>query len=555
VSGRTNAGLLHPDLFSTPLRGDIALAYGAMAAGVDLVTGYPGAPATPVFDAVLSASAPDERLVQWAPNEKVAMEMAIGASLAGLRSLVVLKSVGLNIALDPLATFSLSGCFGGLVILLGDDPGGWGSQNEQDSRWLTRLAEVPVFEPGEIRDAANLMVQAYAWSEAHALPIVVRITGSYATECARVEPPWDLPRPPGMFLRKRGRWVILPSTVVKRHRSLHRHLRDLQRDVEGSPYDRASGSGRIGIIAVGHTIAKVREVLAPEADVALLSLTSAWPLPENAILGWLASRDRVLVVEEGGSFVEQSVRALLQRRPVPVVLFGREDRTLPEEGELTQAGIGAALETLAPGAGRAAAEESTRNMPSRAPLCQGCGYLPLFEALIAAMEAHGGRKRHIVVGETGCMVRADLPPMELFDVKYGLGASLALGLGLALSNRRQRTLCLVGDSSFFHTGLNAVPQVSRSGVDLTVIILDNGVTALTGGQAHPGTPYDERGAPRATLDILSVLSGFGIHARQVSPSSPKEMARDLDWALTASGPAFIVARVPCPRFASPEEQP
>ncbi len=543
------------ELFTQPLRGDQALACGAIAAGVKLVTGYPGSPATPVFDTILSASAPGERFVQWAPNEKVAMEIAMGASLAGQRSLVVLKSVGLNVALDPLATLSLSGCFGGLVILLGDDPGGWGSQNEQDTRWLARTAEVPVIEPGDIRDAANLMVQAYAWSEAHGLPIIVRITDSYATEKALVKEPWQLPPAMGMFLRKRGRWVVLPATVVKRHRSLHRHLRDLQRDLEDSPYDHASGNGPQGVIAVGHTLPRVRAALAPNAQVSVLSLTSVWPLPEQALVRWAANLESILVVEEGGPFVESQLRGLFQREGVRGSIHGRESRLLPDEGELTVADIAAGLEAFSPELGAPANAAPARAMPSRVPLCEGCGYIPLFEALIAAMENHGGRKRHIVVGETGCMVRADLPPMELFDVKYGLGSGLGMGLGLAVSTKRQRVVCLLGDSSFFHSDINALPQVMQAEVSMTIIVLDNEVTALTGGQPHPGTPRDERGGARAPQDIVPVLEAYGMTPAVVTPDRPEDMARALDAALDADGPAFIVARVPCPRYATREETP
>jgi len=323
---------LTAELFAEPLRGDHALAYGALAAGVRLVTGYPGSPATPVFEAIVQATTPETCHARWAPNEKVAMEMAMGASLAGQRALVVLKSVGLNIALDPLATFSLSGGLGGLVILLGDDPGGWGSQNEQDSRWLARVAEVPVIEPGDIAQAANLMVQAYAWSEAHGLPIIVRITGSYATEQAPVEPPWQLPPAPGLFVRQRGRWVVLPANVVKRHRSLHRHLRDLERDLESSPYDRISGTGKIGIIAVGHTLPLVRQALHEEVGVSLLALTSVYPLPRQSLLRWIGGREQVLVVEECSPFVEQAIRALVQEHGTGVTIHGREDDACAARG-------------------------------------------------------------------------------------------------------------------------------------------------------------------------------------------------------------------------------
>jgi indolepyruvate ferredoxin oxidoreductase alpha subunit len=216
------------------LRGDQALAWGALAAGVTVVSGYPGSPATGVFDAFMSMAGGDEASpkagthIQWAPNEKVALELAYGASLAGARALVVLKSVGLNIALDPLATMVLSGCHAGLVILLGDDPGGWGSQNEQDSRWLARVAEVPVVEPTSVHHAAALMTQAYAWSESLGTPVIVRVTGALTLAQGDVEEPWQLPPFEQGLIRQRDRWVVLPANVVARRRSQHRRLRQIQ---------------------------------------------------------------------------------------------------------------------------------------------------------------------------------------------------------------------------------------------------------------------------------------------------------------------------------------
>ncbi len=536
----------------TAMRGDVALAHGALAAGVSLVTGYPGSPATGVFDALLELASPEEAYIHWAPNEKVAMEMAMGASLAGQRALVVLKSVGLNIALDPLATFSYSGCFGGLVIMVGDDPQGWSSQNEQDSRWLARVAELPVFEPTGVEQAAGLMAQAFAWSEARQLPIIVRITTSLSLDRAPVEAPWELPAPMGIFVRKRGRWVVLPDNVVKRRRTLHRHLRELAQDIELSPYDRAAGQGPLGVLAVGHTFTKLRRLLGDDAPLSTLGLSSAWPLPEEGLARWLAPLERLLVIEEGGAFVEQELRALIQRRGLALQVLGRMDRTMPEEGELGNDALAGGLHALAPSLALPPTVEERRAMPSKTPLCQGCGYQPVMEALVAEMEARGGRSRHIVIGETGCMVRGDLPPLELFDVKYSLGASLGLGLGLVLAGAhgraQPRVVALVGDSALFHTNLNALPQIMQAGAPLTVIVLDNRVTALTGGQAHPGTPQDERGEERAGADIAAVLRAFGAEPALVSPQDPEGLRKALAAALAAPGPAFVLADVPCVRY-------
>ena len=540
--------------YAEPMHGDLALAHGAMAAGVSLVTGYPGSPATGVFDALLEMLPPSEAYVHWAPNEKVAAEMAIGASLAGQRALVVLKSVGLNIALDPLATFSYSGCFGGLVILVGDDPQGWSSQNEQDSRWLARVAELPVIEPTDVGQAACLMAQAFAWSEAHQLPILLRITTGLTLDSALVESPWRLPEPMGVFPRKRGRWVVLPDNVVKRRRTLHRHLRELAQDLEHSPYDRATIQGPLGVLAVGHARSKLAQLVEAGLNLSVLGLTSVWPLPEESLTRWLAPLERLLVVEEGGPFVEQGLRALIQRQGLNTIVLGRQDRVMPEEGELTATTLAAGLHALAPELSLPDVQEHTRAMPSKTPLCDGCGYWPVMEGLLAEMEARGGRSRHIVVGETGCMVRGDLPPLELFDVKYSLGAGLGLGLGLALAGGRssgrepERVVALVGDSSFFHTDINALPQIVQAGAPITVILLDNRVTALTGGQAHPGTPVDERGAGRPPTDIAAVLRAYGIEPAIVSPNDIAHLRETLSAALDANGPSFVLADVPCPRY-------
>ncbi|HHX42387.1 MAG TPA: indolepyruvate ferredoxin oxidoreductase subunit alpha [Chloroflexi bacterium] len=548
------------------LRGDRALAYGALAAGVEVVTGYPGSPATGVFEGCLEGTEPGQAHVQWAPNEKVAMEIAYGASLAGRRALVVLKSVGMNIALDPLATMALSGCHAGLVILLGDDPGGWGSQNEQDSRWLARVAEVPVVEPVSVEQSAALMAQAFVWSESLGVPVIVRIVGSLALSEGPVEEPWRLPPFGSGFLRKRDRWVVLPATVVRRHHSLHRKLRQARELFEASPYDAIEGRQRgdrslpvVGVLAVGHTLPKVRRALGADAPAQVLSLSSVWPLPDRALVRWLRGLERVLVVEEGGPFVEEQVRDLAQRHALPVVVLGRADgqapgdgRVLPAEGELTEPAIAEGLQRLDPALEREVASTAGRAMPSRVPLCDGCPYRPTFEALIAAMDANGGRSRHIVVGETGCMVRANLPPMELFDVKYSLGSGLGLGIGLALGEtapggRGQRVVALLGDSSFFHTDINALPYAAQLNLPMLVVLLDNATTALTGGQVHPGSATDARGAPQRAIDLADVVRGCGLEPTVIAADDVTALRAAFLEGLRKAGTRVIIARGPCPQ--------
>jgi indolepyruvate ferredoxin oxidoreductase alpha subunit len=538
------------------MRGDRALAVGALAAGVTVVSGYPGSPATSVFDAFLSMAPPQGTHIQWAPNEKVALELAYGASLGGARALVVLKSVGLNIALDPLATMVLSGCHAGLVILLGDDPGGWGSQNEQDSRWLARVAEVPVVEPTGVEQAAALMTQAYAWSESLGTPVIVRVTGALTLAQGAVAEPWHLPPMAKRFILSRDRWVVLPANVVARRRTQHRRLRQIQAQLESSPYDTSEGDASLGIIAVGVVAAKLRALLdhaSGGAAMRVLSLSSVYPLPERALERWLRGMERVLVLEEGSPFVEESLRDLAQRCNLALPILGRSDRAVAEEGELDEPQVAQALQRLDSSFEYTPAEPSQRAMPSRVPLCDDCPYRPTFEALLRAMERHGGRQRHIIVGETGCMVRANLPPMELFDVKYSLGSGLGVGLGLAATTAMrgddQHVVALLGDSSFFHSDINAMPYAAQVGLPLLVLVLDNGTTALTGGQAHPGSTIDERGNRRPAADLVSVIRGCGVQPELHTPGDVPALEAALDRALTDRTFHVLVVRGPCTKYA------
>lgn len=530
------------------MRGDQALAWGALAAGVGVVTGYPGSPASGVFDALLARTSPSDLHIAWAPNEKVAMEIAIGASLGGTRALVVVKSVGLNVGLDPLATMTYTGCHRGLVILLGDDPGAWGSQNEQDSRWLARVAEVPVVEPTSVEQAAALMAQAFVWSESCGTPIIVRITRGLAVDRGEPQEPFAPPAPRGGFLRKRNRWITLPPTAVRKHHMLHTRLRSVANAWESSPYDLSSGEGPLGILAVGHAHSKVRRALGDRAgDYRLLGLSSAWPLPEGTLARWLRGVERVLVVEEGGPFVEEGLAALAGRRGLGVEILGRATRAVPAEGELTAESIAGAIAALDPSTTLAAAPERTPERAAERPLCPGCPYVPAVEALLAAMEAHGGRRRHIVVGETGCMVRANLPPYELFDVKYSLGAGLGLGLGLAMSDRQHTVVALLGDSSFFHSDLNALPYAAVEGLPIVAVVLDNGGAALTGGQPNPASPVDDRGAPRRAVDLIALLRGAGVDPVVCAAEDRAALDAAFDAALGAQdGLRVIVVRGECP---------
>jgi indolepyruvate ferredoxin oxidoreductase alpha subunit len=275
----------------------------------------------------------------------------------------------------------------------------------------------------------------------------------------------------------------------------------------------------------------------------------------------MRARERVLVLEEGGPFVEEGLRDLASRLGVDVHIHGRHDRAVPEEDELTAEAIGGALMHLDERLSVAPAGEDAPDLHAEQPLCDDCPYWPILETLQDAVAAHGGRQEHVIIGEPGCMVRAVQPPLEVLDVKYSMGSGPGLALGLALAQDQRHVIALLGDSSFLHSGLNAMPQIAQNAPRMLMLVLENGTTALTGGQPHAATPLDERGRPRATADLAAIMRGFGFNPQVCAAENRAELRVLLDEALESHSPRVIIARGVCPRYlqgsgrAPDQEQP
>ena len=556
-----------------------ALAQGAIEAGVSLVTGYPGAPPTAVVNAILQLTWPGEVRVEWNSNEKVAIEMAFGASLGGMRSLLCVKSVGLNVALDPLMAFNLSGCNAGFVILVGDDPGGWGSQNEQDSRALALAAELPLLEPTSVSGARAVMRHAFRLSEETGLPVVVRVTralvlakeGPQTREVADPDPGLrELGLPPS-FQREFMRWVVLPINVVPYHVRLHRRLDALRARFEGSPLNAVAGGGPQGVIAAGFATQKLLDLLGGTIPPGLrvLRLGTLHPLPVGLVAAFLRTVESALVLEETAPLVERGARAAAHRAGLTLPIYGRDTGHVPRAGELFAPHVAAALSCfekpgfVAPAASppsltertRFLAEETTRPMPSRKPLCDSCPYVPTFDALTSVIEQLGGRDHVIVVGDPGCMVRAQLPPYELLDVKNSLGSSIGMAAGVALGTSRssagKRVVALCGDSGFLHSGLNGLVDAARVGAPLLVLILDNGTTALSGGQPHPASGADARRRPRRAVNMAALAREAGAGMVQVVDLDRGEDIRAaIEMGMDFDGVAVVIAGGRCPRWST-----
>jgi len=482
---------------STTITGADALAQGAIEAGVSLVTGYAGAPATSVVNSLLKLSKEETIRVEWTSNEKVAIEMAFGASVAGARSLLCVKSVGLNIALDPLMAMNLTGCNAGFVILLGDDPGGWGSQNEQDTRSLGLAAELPVLEPVSVPEGREAVMEAFQLSEEWSLPVIVRFTSPFVT--GKVTKDWGqavLSSSKASGQKPFHRHVILPIDVVPFHHRLHQKLKTIETRFEESSFNHEQGEGEYGVIAAGFIFSKMMDVIGAflPKELRVFGLGTFFPLPRARLSAFLKKVKRVLVLEETAPLVEGGVRSLAQEQGLTLPVCGRDTSHLPYAGELLGPHIAVALNRFCPVLSIPEEGERTRSMISRQSLCEGCPYIPTFDALLEALSGIGGRDRAVIVGEPGCMVRGQLQPYDLLDVKTSLGSSIGMGTGIALAmakhHENKRVVALCGDSSFLHSDVNALMDAARAGVSMLVLILDNGNDKLHGnllaGIAPPG---------------------------------------------------------------------
>jgi indolepyruvate ferredoxin oxidoreductase alpha subunit len=364
-------------------------------------------------------------------------------------------------------------------------------------------------------------------------------------------------QPPPPFQREFMRWVVLPVNVVPYHRRLHERLETVQTQFEGSSLNGIEGNGPFRVIAAGFAYQKLIEALGGSVPPALsvLRLGTIHPFPEQLVIAFLRATakeaDPVLILEETAPWVERALQATVQKAGLKTpIYYGRSTGHIARTGELFPAHIAAVLNDLVPHLALPTGGETSRPLPSRQPLCNDCPYIPTFDALVELMDRRGGRDQFILVGDPGCMVRAQLPPYELLDIKNSLGSSIGMAVGLALSAREtgseKQIVALSGDSSFLHSGLPGLIDAARFGVDVLVILLDNGTTALSGGQPHPASHTDTRGRPQSAVTLEALARQAGAGSVQVVDLDRGQDARPaLEAGLAFSGLAVVVARGEC----------
>jgi indolepyruvate ferredoxin oxidoreductase alpha subunit len=530
------------------LTGDEAFAYGALVSGVKLVTSYPGSPSSGTLQSLVALTDEKEVHIEWSSNEKVAAEMGIGASLAGGRALVCTKSVGMNVMLDPLMALNLTGVHAGLVILLGDDPGAYGSQNEQDTRLLAPLLEMPMLEPATPAEAYAMTIEAFEVSERLRSPVILRETRSFSQSVSQnVEVPDNPPPAPRLeMIREPWRYNPVPRTAIGMHRELHARLARLEEWANASPFDQITGEGVVGVIGCGLAYRKLLDVIGDQAreDLRLLQLSHLFPLARKTVLTFLDGLSDVLVLEENEPFVERQIKAVAHDGGLQARIRGKESGHVPREGELYRWQIERALLDFSPGMtiGKhfgEAAEQAEK--PVRVQHCRGCRFGDVLDSLQRAADALG--QRPLLVGDPGCLVTVG----ERLDAKYAMGSAVGVADGMRKVGTDERAVALFGDSSFFHLTLPAIVNAVQHQSDVVMVVLDNGSTVTSGFQPHAGSGRDARGHVVSRLHMDDIARACGVEwIRKFGPDDPPERREELfREALAQTGLALVIVHAPC----------
>ena len=505
--------------------GNAAVARGLYEAGCCVISSYPGTPSTEITE---EAAKYDEIYCEWAPNEKVAMEAAFGACLAGKRSFCGMKHVGLNVAADPLYTMSYTGVNAGMVIGVADDAGMHSSQNEQDSRHHAIASKVPMLEPSDSKESLEFAKLAYELSEEFDTPVLLKMCTRVAHSQSLVETSPRAERPVKTYEKNIAKYVMMPGNAIRRHPVVEERTRKLQEWAETAPINRVEmGGTKMGIITSSTSYQYVKEVFGD--SVSVLKLGMANPLPVKLIRDFASKVDKLVVVEELDPIIENHCRSL------GLEVTGKD--ALPMEGEFSQnlvaQKLGGTVHT-----GKALSDA----IPPRPPvMCAGCPHRGLFYTL--------NKNKCTVLGDIGCYTLGAVAPLSAMDMTLCMGGSISAihGFNKALGEESEgRTVAVIGDSTFMHSGMTGLANIAYNQSNSTVIILDNSITGMTGHQQNPTTGYNIKGDPAGKIDLEQLCRAMGFQrVRVVDPYDLKVCDQAVKEELAAKEPSVIISRRPC----------
>ena len=506
--------------------GNEAVARGAYEAGVRVAVAYPGTPSTEITENMAKYSK-DEVYCEWAPNEKVALEVAIGASMGGARAICCMKHVGVNVAADPLFTAAYTGVRGGLVLGAADDPGMHSSQNEQDSRFYARSAHVPMLEPADSAECREYVMRAFEISEKYDTPVMLRLVTRIAHARSLVEEGVRQEIPLKDYEKDIKKYVMMPGNAKGRHDVVEAREKKLEEEIDALGFNRVEmADTKVGVVCSGSAYQYVKEAL-PNASV--LKLGMVYPLPEKLIRDFASKVDQLLVVEELEPFFEDAIKAM------GIPCSGKDKTGL--QGELFVRKVGRLF-----GGEADCGPAETQGVPMRPPvLCPGCPHRAVFYVL---------KKLGLTVAaDIGCYTLGAMPPLAAVDSVVCMGASIGMALGLEKARGRdfaKKTVAVIGDSTFVHSGITGLVDMVYNQGHSTVIIVDNSTTGMTGHQPNPTTGFNVRGEIAPQLDVVKLCEAIGVPSvRVVDPFDMKELEQTIMEESEKDVPSVIIARRPC----------
>ena len=548
------------------LLGNEAIVRGAVEAGIQFISCYPGTPSSEVPDTFFRLAPEGAYTFEYSVNEKVALEIGGGATLAGALTLVTMKHVGVNVAADPLLTLAYTGAPGGLVLLSADDPGCHSSQNEQDNRIYARLAGLPCLEPATAQEAKDMTAAALALSRELGAPVLLRTTTrvNHLRGPVTLAEPLVLPAPVG-FQKNASRFVPIPAFARPMHLRLLALLETLRDRADSSPFNTISGASTVGVVASGISRAYLADALQEnslEGQVKVLDLGFTYPLPEKLIEIFMTGLSTLLVLEELEPVLETEIRALAQKLGLSLTIIGKmpggkTPGHLPRFGEFSVGLVSAALRSVLglPAKTVAACQADTTDanvcgpLANRPPnLCAGCPHRATY---LAVRKVYGDAA--IYSSDIGCYTLGILPPLRAADFLLCMGSSISAGSGVAKASshlKNQDVIAFIGDSTFFHSGITGLVNALFNRHNLLVCILDNRTTAMTGHQPNPGVDKTNQGDNPVRVDIEKLVAGLGIeHFRKVNPLNHKATLKAIEELKGLTGVRVLLAEEPCPLFA------
>ncbi|MBO8138586.1 MAG: indolepyruvate ferredoxin oxidoreductase subunit alpha [Desulfotomaculum sp.] len=526
------------------LMGNEAIAYGAVEAGIKLAAGYPGTPSSEILTTLAKLAKQYNFYAEWSVNEKVALEVAAGASYCGARCIVTMKQVGLNVAADPLMTLAYIGVKGGLVLAVADDPGPHSSQNEQDTRKFAQFAKLPVLDPSDPQEAKEMTKAAFNISEQLGLPVILRPTTRTCHACQDVEILQPRIAASKLGFKKDSRWVIFPSLAAKQHRWLNKQQAAASDIFENISFNSLEfNDTELGVAASGVSYLYVKEaleILGIKASV--LKIGTPYPLPNKLCKEFLQKHKRILVVEEQEPVVEDQLIKIAYENKIDTVILGKNSGYNAREGELN---VNKVIEILTEVNGipsKPKAQHQLPELPVRPPvLCSGCPHRASFYAFKQAVGNNA-----VFTGDIGCYTLGSMQPLNAVDTCLCMGASITIASGMEKVEKGRKQVAFLGDSTFFHTGIPGLINAVYNKSDITIVVLDNRTTAMTGHQPHPGLDSTATGEPAKGLDIAKIASACGVKLiKTVDPYDLEAAVKAAREAVDFPGPSVVIMKREC----------